>query len=123
MNSSRSQNRKDLKRAYKETPEQAGIWLIRNLKNGKVLLGESINLGGRINRHRFVLNTGKHECKELQTDWNNLGPQNFSFEEAELLKKPDDNPYFDLYGELKRLEKSWLDKLQPYGEKGYHSAP
>ena len=121
MNPSSASNRKDLKRTYKEAPMEAGVWLIRNLQNGKVLLGESVNLDGRINRHRFTLNTQKHECPGLQADWNSQGPDHFSFEKAELLKVPDDNPYFDTYGELKRLEKAWLDKLKPYGEKGYHA--
>ena len=28
--------------------------------------------------------------------------------------------FFDKKDELKKLEKKWLEKLQPYGERGYH---
>jgi hypothetical protein len=122
MSSASSQNRKDLKRAYKEAPDEAGIWLIRNLKNGKVLLGETLNLTARLNRHRFILALRKHDCSELQSDWDHQAGEGFSFEKAELLKKPEGDGFFDVQGELKQLEKAWLDKLKPYGEKGYHPA-
>jgi hypothetical protein len=113
-------DRKELKRAYKEAPVEAGIWLIRNLKSGKILLGSALNLDSRLNRHQFALAMKKHECKELQADWDQAGVEQFSFERAEVLEKPTDNAYFDVPGELKRLETLWLQNLRPYGDKGYH---
>ena len=41
------------------------------------------------------------------------------FEVLETLEQKDD-PVFDFRRELKKLEEKWLDKLQPYGERGYN---
>ncbi|MBE0343586.1 GIY-YIG nuclease family protein, partial [Paenibacillus sp. 28ISP30-2] len=35
-----------------------------------------------------------------------------------LLKKKD-SEFFDVKDALAKLEQIWLDRLQPYGEKGY----
>lgn len=115
--------RKALKRAYKEAPVQAGIWLIRNRQDGKVLLGSALNLPSRLNRIRFELSTGSHECKDLQADWKRLGAEAFSIEAAEALKKPDDNPFFDVPGALADMEAAWRSKLKPWGAQGYHQPP
>jgi hypothetical protein len=123
MDSSTPQNRKDLKRAYKETEVQAGIWIVRNLKNGKILLGAAENIGSRLSRHRFALETRRHECSDLQLDWDREGGESFSFEMGEVLEKPKDNVFFDIPGELKKMEKVYLEKLKPYGERGYHEGP
>jgi hypothetical protein len=110
--------RAEIKREYKEAPKQAGIFKIQNKINGKVLLGSSLNLHGPLNRHKFALQTGFHDHKDLQDDWKKYGPDNFIFEVVEVVKVKDD-PHFDIVDELTLLEQIWLEKLQPYGEKGY----
>jgi predicted transcriptional regulator len=110
--------RSEVKREYKEAPKQAGVFKIENKVNGKVLLGSSLNLHGPLNRYRFELQTGMHHHKELQNDWNQYGPDNFLFEVVETVKRKDD-PNFNIEDELTLLEQIWLEKLQPYGEKGY----
>jgi len=112
-------SRKDLVRACKEAPVQAGLWLIRNLRNGKVLLGAAANVPSRLNRHRFALQTRSHECRELQADWDALGPDAFLFECAELLKRPEDNPFFDVAGALKDMEAAWIQRWEGQGGTGY----
>jgi hypothetical protein len=108
-----------LRRAYKLARPQAGVFQIKNLKNGKVLLGSSLNLHGPLNRFRFELSTGMHGNADLQKDWNELGPSSFSFDILEVLKQKDD-PSYDVEQELEILEMIWLEKLQPVGEKGYN---
>ncbi len=110
--------RAEIKREYKETPKQAGVFKIQNKINGKVLLGSSLNLHGPLNRYRFELQTGVHAHKALQKDWNEYGPDNFLFEIVETVK-PKDDPNFNIADELTLIEEIWLEKLQPYGEKGY----
>jgi group I intron endonuclease len=114
--------RAELRRAYKETPRQAGIYHIKNSKTGKVLLGSSTNLHGPLNKHRFILSTGRHDNAALQNDWNQFGPDAFSFEILEIVK-PSDDPSFCLEDELTLLEQIWLEKLQPFGEHGYNQGP
>jgi group I intron endonuclease len=120
--SASGKTRAELKRTYKETPRQAGIYHIKNSKTGKVLLGSSTNLHGPLNKHRFILSTGRHDNAALQNDWNQFGPDAFSFEILEIVK-PSDDPSFCLEDELTLLEQIWLEKLQPFGEHGYNQGP
>jgi len=114
--------RAELKRAYKETPLQAGIFHIKNTQTGKILLGSSTNLHGPLNRHRFMLSIGKHPNEALQKDWNQLGADAFVFEILEIVK-PSADPLFNLDDELTLLEQIWLEKLKPFGEPGYNQGP
>ncbi|MCE5248600.1 GIY-YIG nuclease family protein [bacterium] len=110
--------RAELKREYKNTHQPMGVYLIRNLATGKVLVGSSVNLPAA--RNRFI-DMGSHGNAELQEDYKKYGANNFSFEVVETLD-PVDDPNHDYVGELKVLEDMILDKLQPYGEKGYNTA-
>jgi len=112
-------SKSDLKRQYKETANQAGIFLITNKTNGKVLLGSSLNLHGPLNKHRFMLSTGSHLNSALQADWNRLGPDAFTFEIVEVIK-PRDDPDFRIERALAEREEAWLAKTQPVGEGGYN---
>ena len=111
--------RKDINREYMERVKPAGIYQVKNTVSGKVLLGSSLNLEGPLNRHKFMLKIGSHTNKELQKDWDELGPDNFLFEILEVVNVKDD-PNFNLKDELTLLEMVWLEKLQPVGEHGYN---
>ncbi len=112
-------SRQDLKREYKERPKPAGVFHIRNTINGKVLLGSSLNIEGPLNSHRFMLKIGHHENRELQKDWNEYGEDKFVFEILETVEIQDD-PNLNLDDELTLLEEIWLEKLEPFGERGYN---
>jgi group I intron endonuclease len=112
-------SRKELNREYLERPKPAGVFQVKNIENGKVLLGSSLNLDGALNGHRFMLRTGSHRNKDLQEDWNQYGEENFVFEILETVQVKED-PNFNLSDELTLLEMIWLEKLQPVGEKGYN---
>ena len=117
-----NKTRAELRRAYKETARQAGIFQIKNTKTGRILLGSSTNLHGPLNKHRFMLTIGRHDNAALQNDWNQFGPDVFSFEILEIVK-PSDHPNFSLEDGLTLLEEIWLEKLQPFGERGYNQGP
>jgi hypothetical protein len=117
-NSETMKTRAEIKREYKETPKQAGVFKIQNKINGKILLGSSLNLHGPLNRYKFELQTGVHAHEDLQRDWKQYGQENFLFEVVETVKVKDD-PNFNIVDELTLLEQIWLEKLQPYGEEGY----
>jgi hypothetical protein len=112
--------RKEIHREYKERVKPSGVFQIKNIANGKVLLGSSLNLEGPLNKHRFMLRINRHPNKELQKDWNELGPDQFIFEILETVPIKDD-PNFNLKDELTLLEEIWLEKLQPFDERGYNS--
>jgi hypothetical protein len=113
-------SKKELKHAYQERRQQAGVFQIKNTANGKILLGSSLNLDGPLNSHRFMLSIGGHRNQALQSDWNIYGAETFTFEILEVVKVTDD-PYFKLTDELLLLEQIWLEQLQPFGERGYNT--
>ncbi len=117
-----SPNHKKLRAEYKLARKPAGIFMLRNKANGKILLGSSFNLHGPLNRLKFELATGMHKNRELQEDWNRLGAGQFSFEIVDSFL-PKDDPAFDISAELAVLEELWLEKLQPFGDKGYNDSP
>lgn len=112
-------NRKELKREYKQTLRRMGVFQIRNLANDKVFIGSSLNLDGIFNRHEFQLKMGGHPNKTLQADWNEFGAENFEFEILEELF-PRENPEYDYRADLEVLEDLWLEKHEPYDDKGYN---
>ena len=122
MNGKNMQRRKEINRAYQERVKPSGVFQVKNLANGKVLLGSSLNLEGPLNKHRFMLQINSHPNKELQKDWNEFGPGQFTFEILDTILVKDD-PNFNLKDELTLLEEIWLEKLQPFGERGYNDGP
>jgi len=113
-------SRKDAIREYKERKKPAGIFQIRNIANGKIYLGSSLNLEGPLNSHKFMLTIGRHRNAALQEDWNSYGADKFVFEVLEVVKVKDD-PNFNLEDELTLLEQIWIEKLKPVGEGGYNT--
>ncbi len=113
-------DRKELIRQYKQKILPMGIFQIRNLVNGKILIGSSKNLQNFANRHKFQLKLGSHQNKVLQDDYNKFGEANFVFEIIDQLPEKED-PAYDYSRDLKVLEDMWLEKVQPYNEKGYNT--
>jgi group I intron endonuclease len=112
-------SQKEIRREYKERKKPAGIFQVKNTVNGKILLGSSLNLEGPLNSHKFMLSIRMHNNKILQKEWNEYGADKFVFEILEVVKIKDD-PHFDLNDELTLLEQIWVEKLQPFGERGYN---
>jgi hypothetical protein len=112
-------SRKDLKSKYKSAVTPAGVFQVRNLRNGKVFLSTAQNLKGIINSNKFQLTSGNHPNAGLQADWKQFGPDSFAFETLDELT-PNTDCCVDIRTELSQLEELWFEKLQPYGERGYH---
>jgi len=108
-----------LKKQYIQNPPPMGIYKITNHANGKIFIGSHINVNGRINRHKFSLEMGIEEIKDLLEDFKKYGESKFTFEVIDILK-PKDEAGVDYKEELITLEELWKEKLQPYGEKGYN---
>lgn len=108
---------KAAKKLYKQTLRPMGIFQIKNLASGKIYIGRSTDLNGKINSEKFQLKYKLHMNKELQNDFNDMGEEKFSFEIIDRLL-PKEKPDYD--GDLQALEEMWLEKLQPFGTNGYH---
>lgn len=104
---------------YKMSHRPMGVFQIRNRANDRLFVDSSTNIPGRINRHRFSLNAGLHNSKTLQADWKEFGEEVFEFETLEPVEPREDLNY-DYASDLETLEDLWLEKLEPYGDKGYN---
>ncbi len=115
-------DRKALIREYKETQRPIGIYCIRNTVNGKLLVGTSRDLPSILNRQRAELRMGSHTNQALRKDLDEYGAEAFEVEVLDTLTVPDQADY-DPSADLRILEQMWLEKLSPYGERGYNPEP
>ena len=112
-------NKKELKKKYKQTVQPMGIYQIKNIENQKIFIGSSKNLPGKLNSAKFQLQNNSHINRELQRDFSVYGEGKFIFEVIDYLEPKEDSDY-NYNDDLKVLEDMWLEKLQPYDEKGYN---
>jgi hypothetical protein len=110
-------NRKELLEKYKEIKTYMGVVQIKNSINGKILIASYPNLKNKWLTLQGQLASGRHVNSQLQKDWNELGPEAFSYEVLEERKTDD---VTDVRWEIKQMEKKWLLKLQPFGDRGYN---
>lgn len=87
-----------------------GIYKIENKVNGKVYVGQSVNIELRWGNHKSELKHNNHNNKYLQRAWNKYGSENFEFtvlEECELR-------------ELNSKEIFWIEYFDSYNS-GYNA--
>lgn len=119
------QQKKELSTAYKQSFRAMGIYQIRNVENGKIFVDGSMDLDGTRNRLAFCKQTNSNTITELKQDWDIYGGDGFVFEELDRINPREEvvndrselNKYRD---EVDTLLELWLEKLHPYGDKGYN---
>lgn len=88
-----------------------GIYMIKNMHNNKVYIGQSANINKRWNNHRSKLENNSHENKHLQDSYNKYGKDNFEYTIICECRKE----------ELNDLEKYYIRKYHSYDNKyGYN---
>lgn len=118
------QQKKELASAYAQSFRPMGIFQVRNTANGKIFVKSTMDLDGMRNRFEFMKNMG-NPFHELKSDWGQYGADAFVFEVLDQLKPQEESlndpselsKYED---ELEALLELWLEKLQPYDDKGYN---
>lgn len=60
-----------------------GVYKITNTKNGKVYIGQSVDIEKRFKQHKKLLRDNGHINYRLQDDWNIYGEDSFEFEVLE----------------------------------------
>lgn len=111
--------RRELKREYKESKPDMGVFMIRSVSTGRTYIEVSRNLRGSLNRARFTLNLGSHMHNELQNDWKVKGEGDFEMEVLEVLEYREGETEGDYAEELDLLRSMWKDKLLEEGAKLY----
>lgn len=88
-----------------------GIYMIKNLSNNKVYVGQSVNINKRWNDHKSKLANNKHENLHLQGSYNKYGEDCFEFSIiCECAEK-----------DLNEKEKFYINKYRSYmPEYGYN---
>ncbi|MCB1686609.1 MAG: GIY-YIG nuclease family protein [Pseudomonadales bacterium] len=115
-------DRKALIDEYRRTPKEMGVYCVRNTRNGRCLVAASRDIRARFNRHRMDLKTNSDRNEALQSDWNEWGADAFEFEILDLLE-PLKDPGYDPGEDLDVLEALWVEKLSPFGDRGYNKVP
>lgn len=113
---------KEIKDEYKQKKFRIGVFQIRNIQNEKIFVSSSTNLDAIWNRNRMELNFGNHRNEGLQQDWKAMGEENFRFEILSEIEQKEGET-IDYGKEAKKLEAMFMEELQPYNDKGYHTAP
>ncbi|HOJ10429.1 MAG TPA: GIY-YIG nuclease family protein [Clostridiales bacterium] len=113
-------SRKELLEEYKRLKTYMGVIQITNNATGKIYIAPYPNLKNKWLTIQGQLNMGMHVNSQLQKDWNALGANAFTYE---VLEQKEADEVADIKWELKQMEKPWLEKLQPYGDKGYNKPP
>ncbi len=93
-------------------PSTSGIYKITCIANNRIYIGSAVNLRDRRNRHFNHLRQNRHHSQHLQRAWNKYGEQAFTFEVLEQV----------LPISLTAREQYWLNKLKPFGRKGFNIA-
>lgn len=97
-----------------ETPRGesvCGVYIIRNLVDGKVYIGSSKMIDVRWKNHVHELRKGKHHNKYLQRAWNKHGEDAFTFD---MLEECSEDA-------LVFRERCWLEHVKPFDDRGYNS--
>lgn len=103
--------KKELKMQYKQMKPPMGIFIIRSKVNNKCFLKTTQDLRGVINGTKVRLEGGFHPNRELQKEWKEFGPENFTIEILENLEYDKDESKTDYSGELEVLQMLWEEKL------------
>jgi hypothetical protein len=76
-------DRRTLSKSYKERRMVGGVYLIRNTRNGRYILGHALDLASARNRFQFAVSTNAAVDMRVRTDWAACGPDAFAFEVLE----------------------------------------
>ncbi len=93
-------------------PNASGIYKIICTANKRIYIGSTVNLRQRKNEHWSDFKRNQHPNRHLQRAWNKYGEQAFIFEVLEQV----------LTISLTAREQYWLNKLKPFGHKGFNIA-
>lgn len=97
---------------YRTNDALCGIYKITNMVNGKVYIGQSINIKARWKDHVNTLNRKDSHSILLQRAWNKYGEEHFSFEILELCTE-------DM---LDEMETKYINLYDAHGN-GYNIEP
>jgi hypothetical protein len=109
--------RRELLEEYKQLKTYMGVFQISNTVNGKIFISTCSNLKNRWLTIKGQLDMGRYANLQLQKEWDELEAGTFTYV---VLEQKETDKVTDIRWELEQMEKPWLEKLQPYGDRGYN---
>ncbi len=103
-------DRKAAIREFKERAVPRGVFAVRCKTTGTAWVDSSPNLTAAKNGLWFTLRLGNHRDKQLQSEWQTHGEDQFEFEVLEELDP--DLPQMAIYDELKARRTAWIERLK-----------
>lgn len=100
-----------MSRAYKEAKQTGGIYVIRNVKTGKMLLQSTRTIEKAANLLSFAKMTGSCVHPLIAGDWERYGPDAFELEIFETIDKKDTQSDAEFASDIRALEELWHEKL------------
>lgn len=97
---------------------KSGVYCIKNIKNNKVYIGQSININRRRYDHKRLLEQGKHNNIYLQREFNKYGSDSFTFEIIKYCPIEElDNCEIQLIKELQCMDNKYGYNMESGGNK------
>lgn len=90
--------------------KRSGIYIIKNIIDGKIYVGSACNLKSRINNHIWSLRKNKHANIKLQRAYDKYGENSFTFNVLEFVDIDRDDSRFKEI--LLEREQYWIDKTR-----------
>ena len=103
-------NKKDLISKYKMRKVIGGIYAIKNIRTGKMLLDGTTDLLGMKNRFEFSQKTGSCINTRIQNAWKEDGHLSFEFWVLEELEKKEEQTMTEFRDDINVLKEIWLEK-------------
>jgi hypothetical protein len=113
------ETRKALKKRYEERKIMGGVYLIKNVENGRSLLESTIDIRASKNRFDFSKKNGICAAAKIRKDWSDSGSGSFIFEELETLTKKDSQTMDGFKKDIAVLAELWREKLSLEGVSFY----
>lgn len=109
------ERRRELRAQYRQTLPEAGVYLVRNTRNGKALLGSTPNLASIRNKLEFARSTDMPGALDhrLRDDICRFGLDAFTLEVVEVLDARPGMTPAEIQDDLATLEGLWREKLDP----------
>ncbi len=99
----------------KALSKKGGIYVIRNIVNGKLYVGSAKCFGQRWQIHSCALEKGKHHSYHLQDSWNKYGAGSFVVEVLEVVEDVE---------QLRKREQEWINSFGCFDRSvGYNISP
>ena len=113
------QRKKELQAQYKQRKIIMGVIQIKNEENGKIFVGAYPDLRNQWQTLQARLDSGIFSSGALVRDWKAYGAGAFTYEVLEEEEQPEGTTE-EVRQQLHKMEREWLELLQPYEEKGYN---